>query len=65
MSTTVRKKARNEQIKIAVHKRVSIKRYQLYHDLPNDHLHSYIPKNIPNNCSFFGKVVSQVIGRSS
>ncbi len=36
--TTVRKKAVNERVKIAVQKRVSIQRFQLYHALPNDRL---------------------------
>jgi hypothetical protein len=57
--TTGRKNMENKYLKIVIRRRVSMQRFQLYHILSNDKQHAYIQKNVPNNYSFFGIVVSR------
>ena len=63
--TTGRKNIDNKRLKIAIRRRVSMQRFQLYHILSNDKQRACIPKGVPNNYSFFGTVVSRGNGRSN
>ncbi len=63
--TTGRKNKENKRLKIAIRRRVSIQRFQMYHILSNDKQRSCIPMKLPNNHNFFDTVVSQGSGRSS
>jgi hypothetical protein len=63
--TIGRKNIDNKRLKIAIRRRVSMQRFQLYHILSNDKQRACIPKGVPNNYSFFGTVVSRGNGRSN
>jgi len=63
--STFRKSKENQRVKIGLRKRVKMRRFQLFHCLSTDQQRACIPKNVPNNYTFFGTVFSRGTGKSS
>ena len=63
--STFRKSKENQRVKIGLRKRVKMCRFQLFHCLSTDQQRACIPKNVPNNYTFFGTVFSRGTGKSS